>query len=121
MSQVDLLASLAMLTGQKLRTDEGPDSQNMLQQLLGKSQQDREYLVQHAGTLALVKGDWKYIAPSNGAVVNEDVHIELGNLPQPQLYYLPTDIGEIDNVARQHPQIVKEMASLLESIKKGSR
>lgn len=116
-SQVDLLASLAALTDQKLNTSEGPDSQDMINTILGKSKKGREYLVEHARTFALIKGDWKYIEPGDGPKVNQNVHIELGNAPEPQLYNLNKDIGEINNVADRHPEVVREMADLLESIK----
>ncbi len=60
-SQVDLCASLAALTGQKLSGDTAPDSVNVLPALLGQSQTARQSLVEHNGTLALVEGDWKLI------------------------------------------------------------
>ncbi|SEW51670.1 sulfatase family protein [Chitinophaga arvensicola] len=115
--QLDLFASLAHLTGQTVKPDEAPDSFDMLQQLLGKSKQNRPYLVTHAGTLAIISGDWKYIAPSKGAKVARDVNIELGNDTAPQLYNLTADAHEQQNVAAQYPEKVKTMAAELEAIK----
>ena len=43
--------------------------------------------------------------------------MELGNDQQPQLYDLSSDPSEKTNVAKQHPDIVKELAELLESVK----
>ena len=43
--------------------------------------------------------------------------MELGNDKQPQLYDLSSDPSEKVNVAAQHPEIVKELAALLETVK----
>ena len=40
-----------------------------------------------------------------------------GNDKQPQLYDLSSDPSEKTNVSKQHPDIVKELSELLESIK----
>jgi arylsulfatase A len=66
-------------------------------------------------------GDWKYIEPSNGARINRNVNIELGNDRKPQLYDLRTDLGEKHNVAAEHPETVKELAALLRKIKAAGR
>lgn len=55
-SQIDLMSSLAAMTGQKLSADDGPDSFNHLDELLGKSKKDREWLVEHSGRLTIIKG-----------------------------------------------------------------
>lgn len=124
-SQVDLLASLAKLTGQSLDAGRALDSFVAVDALLGKNQHDRTYVIEQAvgGTLSLIKGGWKYIEPSNGPKMNTDTNTELGNDPQPQLYGLNTDLGETKNLAAQHPQIVRELAALLKSVqeKKQSR
>lgn len=121
MCQIDFLASLASLTGLKLDANDAPDSYNVLSALTGKSPAGRDHLVEHAGTLSLIKGHWKYIEPSDGAKIARDVNIELGNDPEPQLYNLKNDLGERHNLAAQHPEIVKELASLLEKIRSNSR
>ncbi|HWB97571.1 MAG TPA: hypothetical protein VG672_12740, partial [Bryobacteraceae bacterium] len=76
-------------------------------------------LVEHAGTLGLVEGNWKYIEPRKGPKVNPNTHTELGNDPAPQLYNLETDPGEAHNVAAEYPDRVKTMAAELERIKGG--
>ena len=43
--------------------------------------------------------------------------MELGNDKQPQLYDLSSDPSEKTNVSKQHPDIVKELSELLESVK----
>ena len=76
----------------------------------------RDHLVEHAKTLSLIEGDWKYIEPSRGPRINRNVNIELGNYPDPQLYNLKNDLGEKHNLAAEHPEVVKELATLLKKI-----
>ena len=55
-SQVDFLSSFAALTGQRLANVDAPDSYDILDALLGQSRIGRDQLVEHAGTLSLIKG-----------------------------------------------------------------
>ncbi len=116
-SQVDFPATFAALAGGNVPSGGGPDSTNVLPALLGQSQTARERLVEHAGTLALVEGDWKLISPSKGARRNEATNTELGNDPEPQLYDLAKDIGETNNVAAKFPERVRAMTATLEKIR----
>ena len=116
-SQIDLMSTFAALTGQKLAPDDGPDSFNQLNALLGKSNTGREWLVEHASRLTIIKGDWKFIEPGQGNKVQVNTNTETGNDPEPQLYNLKNNIGEIVNVAGQNPLIVKELTELLQRIK----
>jgi arylsulfatase A-like enzyme len=119
--QIDFMTSLASMAGIRLSTGDAPDSFDLLEAFLGRTGKGRDHLIEHAGTLSLIKGDWKYIEPSNGARYNRNVNIELGNDPNPQLYNLNTDIGEETNVAAEYPEIVKELSDMLEEIKKAGR
>jgi arylsulfatase A-like enzyme len=116
-SQIDFIASFAKLTGQKIPVGEAIDSEDQLNAFLGKTQQGRATLVEHAGTLAIISGDWKYIHPSNGVAYYKLTDTETGNSPEPQLYNLKKDIGEKENLAAQYPEKIKEMQQLLEAIK----
>jgi arylsulfatase A-like enzyme len=116
-SQVDLYASLASLTGQKLEGDAAPDSFNELSALLGQSKKGRPYVIEHAGSLSVLQDGWKYIAPSKGPKMNKNTNTELGNDPNPQLYNLHEDAGEQHNLAGQEPERVKKMAALLSKVK----
>ncbi len=120
-SQVDLLASLAALTGVQLARGEGPDSENVLTALLGQSQQGRDYLVEHARGIALREGSWKYIPPRKGPKRNANVNIELGNAAEAQLYWLDQDPGERINLARQYPERVNAMAGKLRYFQEAPR
>jgi arylsulfatase A-like enzyme len=119
--QIDLPASMAAMTGRKLDFEEAPDSFDVLGALLGRTQVGRDHLVEHAGTLSLIQGDWKYIEPSKGARMNASTNTEMGNDPEPQLYNLKDDLGEKNNVAAQDPQRVKEMAASLQKIRQQGR
>ena len=120
-SQVDLLASFAALTGRRLAPDDAPDSFDVLGALLGKSPAGRDHLVEHARVLSLIKGNWKYIEPGKGPKINKNTNTELGIDPQPQLYNLKDDLNEKHNVASKHPEVVKELAGLLKKIKVDGR
>jgi arylsulfatase A-like enzyme len=118
-SQLDLFASLAALTGQTLAEDAAPDSFNQLPAWLGKDDTGREYVMEQAvSTLSVIEGDWKYIAP----VKQDDpywalTNTETGFVAQPQLYNLKDDIGERNNIAGQYPEIVAKLAALIDNVK----
>lgn len=116
-SQVDFLRSFAALNGVNLPPGAGPDSENVLNALLGESKQGRQLLVEQAGALSLRDGPWKYISPGKGAKVDRGTNTELGNDPAPQLYDLAADVGEKRNIASQHPDRVRTMAAKLEKIR----
>ncbi len=114
-SQVDLLTSLARLVGSP---QEGPDSEDLLDVLLGKSQRGRDELILEATTrTALRKGDWVLIPPYEGPAFNEQVNIELGNSSGYQLYNLREDPGERDNLAETNQQKLEEMIQSFERIR----
>jgi arylsulfatase A-like enzyme len=119
-SQVDLMASLAGIVGADLPEGAGPDSFNESEVILGRSDKDRDFLIEHAawGTLSIIQDGWKYIEPSRGARYNRNVDIELGNDTVPQLYNLVKDLGEQQNLAEQEPTRTKELSDLLEAVKK---
>lgn len=119
-SQIDVYASLASLLNQPLRKGAAPDSQEHLSVLLGKEDSSREYVVQQNlnNTLSIVKGQWKYIEPSNAPAIEFWTKMELGNEKQAQLYDLSSDPSEKENVAKKNSKIVGELAALLERTKK---
>ncbi len=118
-SQVDLMASLAALTGRPMGQDGTSDGRDHSAALLGLDAEGREAVVEHnaAGTLSLRTRDWKYIEPSQASPYNRYTDIELGNDLAPQLYDVLQDPGERTNVAADHPEIVDAMASRLEALR----
>lgn len=113
--QMDLLASLAGLTG----GDAGAtDSQELTDVLLGKKEDGRRELVLEATSrTALRKGNWALIPPYKGPAVAKEVNIETGNSDQYQLYDLQADPGQQNNLAQQNPEKLKEMISAFEGIR----
>ena len=120
-SQVDLLATFATLTGQKLAAEEAPDSFDVLSALLGKSKSGRSQLVEHSGVIALREGAWKYIEPSKGQKRLVNTNTETGNDPQPQLYNLASDPGETNNVAAVETARTESMAAALKQMRDTGR
>lgn len=118
-SQVDLFASLAALTGVSLAADEAPDSQNMLPAIYGKDKKGRDYIVEDAYTRSITRGDWKYIVPSNGAKYSKFTDTEYGHDPADQLYDLSRDRGERVNLAGKYPKKVAELKALLAAEEQG--
>ncbi len=119
--QVDLLSSMAALTGQTVPKDQGPDSLNVLPAFLGKSSKGRQSLVEHADALALIDGDWKVIEPSSKPAINKNTHTELGNNPEPQLYNLASDPREQQNLAAKYPERVQSMLAELNNVRARGR
>jgi arylsulfatase A-like enzyme len=106
-SQIDLLASLASLVNSKASTI---DSQNLLDLLMGKSDIGRKDMVVEATSrTAYRSGDWAMIPPYKGPAVNNQVNIELGNSLEYQLYNLKEDIGQMNNLAMEEPEKLKEI------------
>lgn len=120
-SQVDFLASFAALAGVSLDADAGPDSVDVLDALLGQSDEGRAEIVLEGiqAKTVLRQGDWVFIPPHQGPPVNTNVNIETGNSPVPQLYYLADDIGQIENVASVYPDVAERMADRLREIRSG--
>jgi arylsulfatase A-like enzyme len=117
-SQVDFPAVFAALTDQSLSEGDAPDSFNVLDALLGKSTTGRDHVIIQGGNgFALREGNWKYIPPTRGWPRNNQVNIELGNSPTPQLFNLAEDAGERKNLANQRSELVKELQAKVERIR----
>lgn len=116
-SQLDFYKSFGALAGAKPAGAAAPDSMDMHAALTGQDRKGREWLIEHAGALAIIEGDWKLILPSKGQAVNRNTNTELGNDPAPQLYDLSKDIAERNNVAEANPDRVKSMTAKLALIR----
>lgn len=119
--QIDLLASLAALTGQRLPADAAPDSFNLLPTFLGEARTGRDVLLEHANQISVRRGSWKYIPPSRGPRVQGGTGIELGTDPQGQLYDLSSDPGETKNLFATRPEVVAALVAVREQAISGRR
>lgn len=127
---IDLPASLAALTDQKLPPESCRDSFNILEALLGKTDSHgRAELVQqnngNNGTYALRAGNWKLHRYDKKTARNVVVEQELENtiVPQFQLFDLVEDPAEKTDVAAEHPEVTERLKHRLAEIimQKGSR
>jgi arylsulfatase A-like enzyme len=132
--QVDMLATFAALTGEKLAEADGPDSLNVLPALLGEKTDTscREYFVGQnnlSRPLSLRKGQWKYV-PGGGKPPRKKAAREKApetvverNRPaaSAQLYNLLDDLGETKDVSAAHPELLAELAAKLEQIQSDGR
>jgi arylsulfatase A-like enzyme len=103
----DMMPTFAELAG--TNTPPGVDGISVVPTLLGSGpQQTHEYLYwefhEQGGKQAIRKGEWK--AVRLGVRENRDAPIELYNLQE--------DIGEENNIADQHPELVEEMDSIFQ-------
>jgi arylsulfatase A-like enzyme len=105
--QLDFMASIAALTGQKL--GKGFDSQNTLPAFLGKSKKARtELVIEAQGRTALRMGDWTYIPEYKGRERNKTGN-ELANITGGGLFNIKEDIGQQNNLIQTN----KKMATKL--------
>lgn len=142
-SNLDMLSTLAAVTGQELDKGQRADSVNVLPALIGEPEGAvRDHLVlapRRKTHLALRRGKWMYI-PAKGSggftaskpgqhafagpaaatfvgSVNSD--IENGRIrkdaPPAQLYDLAADPNQTTNLYHDHPEVVKELQALLKS------
>lgn len=114
-SQLDLLNSFASLVGSDIST---PDSQNMLEVLLGRSSNGRNHLILEATSrTALRSGDYIFIPPYNGPEVNKSVNIELGNSKEYQVYNIKEDKGQLHNLSSKEPDLLEKLKEIFERIR----
>lgn len=98
-NQIDFIASFAALLNIDLKPNEAIDSRNVLPTLLGESREGLPYMIEEARTLAIRKGDWKFIRG--------------GNKSKGELYNLKTDIGEQKNIVADNEEIADDLRALL--------
>jgi arylsulfatase A-like enzyme len=109
--QVDLLASLAALTGQKLDAAAGPDSLNVLPALTGEAKTGRDELVLNGNGLR--QGSWVLIEAARGKKKAAAAPV--------QLFDLTSDPGQMTNLAAREPERVARMTAVLQRIRSEGR
>ncbi len=128
-TQLDLTATLAALTGQSIPPGAAIDSFNVRPALLGRphDRPGRETFVAHVGgmaskvPLAIRQGQWKLITERGARPSFKDAD-KSNKTPlteedrKPFLVNLAADPGESTNIAASHPERVIEMKALLEKI-----
>jgi len=120
-SQMDIYASLAKLVNVQLADNEAIDSLEQLDVWLGKSEQGRVDLIEESlGNSALRHNNWKFIPKTKlNKHFIKGKKIEGGYMDKHQLYDLSVDLSESNNLAEQHPVLVKELDGRLKDIING--
>ena len=118
MSQLDWFASFAAMTGVTLPDGAAPDSENLLDAWLGKSEKGKEYFVTQniQNFLGITDGEWKFIPRNNAPALNVQTNTELGNSPKDQLFKLNGDRSESVNVIDKNPEVAAKLKKELERI-----
>ncbi len=110
---IDILPTIAALTGTSLpeeRRIDGMDVSGLWKGTTGKSPRDEFIYYSSRGNVeGIRKGDWKLLAKKprrrGGA-----------NAAQVLLFDLGKDMGEKNNVAASHPEVVKELRARMEAV-----
>lgn len=125
-SQVDMMATFANLTGANLPENVAEDSFDITPILRGQSENIRDNLIVQSGegVLSIIQDKWKLIlCAGSGGKLGQSAYV--GSLPELsliegkpvwkniQLYNLATDIHEEKNVASEHQSRVASMMKLL--------
>lgn len=118
MSQLDWFASFAAMTGVTLPDGAAPDSENLLDAWLGKSEKGKEYFVTQniQNFLGITDGEWKFIPRNNAPALNVQTNTELGNSPKDQLFKLNGNRSESVNVIDKNPEVAAKLKKELERI-----
>jgi arylsulfatase A len=99
-STIDLLPTLAQITGAALPTVEPLDGENILDLITAQQDAKTPHEFFFFGTSAVRSGDWKYHSQEKYKVKETARDIQ-----GPTLYNLKTDIGEATNVIHDYPEI----------------
>jgi arylsulfatase A len=124
-SLVDTLASVAAIVGTPLPPQEeaAEDSFDVSPAWLGTAHAVplRPDVIVHAaaGTFAIRRGTWKWIEGGCHPATKPAAQRQREDQLRPQLHDLAADAGETSDVASGHPEIVAELAGLLERYRAG--
>ncbi len=115
----DFMATCADILGAKLPDNAGEDSVSLLPVLFGTAKSPvHEAIVHHSinGSFAIRQGNWKLAlcSSSGGWSAPRPGTPAAKKLPLVQLYDLSSDIGETNNVASAHADVVARLTKLLE-------
>ena len=126
-SQIDIMATIAAITGYALKDQDAEDSHNLLPLLKGTVIAPiRETHIHNtsANRYAIRHGDWLLIDDKNGYVSgrNDDWEKKY-NYPSDdsdagQLFNLSNDLGQQKNIITNHPEKAEELRALLNEIRK---
>ena len=122
---IDLMPTFTALSGVKPPTDRAIDGIDQTALLLGQTEEGREtFIYDQVGDgdanmgVGIRKGKWKLLLPGRKPEQDHRFLMDFGTNGL-ELYDLDRDIGEKNNVADDHPEVVKELRETLASFKRG--
>ncbi len=122
---IDLLPTFTALSSVKPPADRAIDGIDQTALLLGKTEEGREtFIYDQVGDgdanmgVGIRKGNWKLLLPGRKPEQDHRFLMDFGTNGL-ELYDLDRDIGEKNNVADDHPEVVKELRETLASFKRG--
>ncbi len=120
--QVDFAASFASMLGLNLANSDCPDSENLLDLILGESDVGREEVLFESVSKGMVlrTEKWEYLQPSEGPELQKNTGTETGNSLNPQLYNMKYDRGQRINVAEYYAEIASSMDEKIQSMMSSS-
>ena len=127
---VDLMATLAAITGYELSSHDAEDSHDILAAILGKKIEDpaRTAIIHHAPNAkqAIRKGDWVLIDARSGDINDEPAWVKetLGVVEhdeEKELFNLAEDPQQINNLYSRFPGKAKELGDELDRIREAGK
>ncbi|WP_299668777.1 arylsulfatase [uncultured Polaribacter sp.] len=114
----DLFSTMSDITGEKIPSGFAEDSFSFLPALKGKPLvSSRKGIIHHSisGHFAYRQGKWKLLLAKGSGGWTSPTEKESVNMPKVQLYDIKNDPAEKINLYQEHPEIVKELLTELES------
>lgn len=110
---LDFLPTFANLAGFEIPDDRIIDGVDQTDLLLGKSENgNRETYFYHSGNHGVRKGDWKLLYANRWPKEFKNTYPKDRGTNQIELYNLKEDIGEKNDLSKEHPDIVKNLRAL---------
>ena len=115
---IDVLPTIAAITGMALPGDKRVDGMDVSELWMGKTDESPRTEFLHYTSRGAIEGirqgDWKLLVKQRGR--NNRVASSKSPPPQVFLFNLETDLGEQQNVAGDHPEIVEKLKKRMEEL-----
>lgn len=118
---VDIYATLVqVISGDAPTVQDAPDSISFAPTLLGQKQEARPAMIttNAAGIQAIRHGNWKYVDGKMPDNLPDKLKQVYEPQARPSLYNLRIDPSEENNVISENPEVVSQMQSMLDDLRK---
>ena len=109
-STIDLLPTIAQVTGAELPTVQPLNGKNIVDLITAREGAETPHEYFFFGRTAVRSGDWKYHSKENYRIKET-----ARNRKGPTLYNLKDDMGEENNVIAEYPEVAESLAEVLKS------